>query len=308
MSTGATGTGPMHTGSFDSASLGMTASVGSAGLGSSGLGFFGSLGAMTSRAECAYCGAHARPNAMYCMSCGQIVVAPRVASSHPAMHAAAAAAAAAIAGSGFPGAPGGVGAGIGSGLIAPAPPSSPRPAMEQYLLPPVPALPALAQAAPGAADSAVPAQQESQGVHAAGSTPAAPAAPPLVAPPLPRLASTDARLIELALASGERIKIDGTAVLGRRPEATARNSGAQAVVVPDDTMSVSRAHAIIEVQGDTVIVSDAGSANGSAVERDGATLPLRSGRQIVLEHGDRIWLGSVWVDVTLAGANREGVR
>lgn len=166
--------------------------------------------------------------------------------------------------------------------------------MEQYLLPPVPALPTLA----GPDVAVAPAEP--------------PATPPLVAPPLPRLASADTRLVELAFASGERVKIDGTAVLGRRPETTARNSGAQAVVVPDDTMSVSRAHAVIEVQGEVAIVSDAGSANGSAVERDGSTLPLRSGRQIVLEHGDRIWLGNVPIDVSIgvagAAADREGAR
>ncbi|MGO3147307.1 MAG: FHA domain-containing protein [Leucobacter sp.] len=153
----------------------------------------------SSHAECAYCGTQARPNAMYCMNCGQIVVAARTERVHPSM----------------------------------------RTSLRS------------------------------------------------------QTASADARIIELEFLDGKRTKIDGTAVLGRRPEVTARNSFAQAVAVPDDSKSVSRAHAIIDIRGQAVSISDAGSANGSTVERNDAVLTLRSGCKISLRSGDRIWLGNV---------------
>lgn len=234
---------------------------------------------VTSRAECAYCGAQARPNSMYCMTCGQIVVAPRAASArtslqsalladaHPAAQAAA------------------------TPPRTPAQPAASRAGMEQYLLPAVPELPA----------------QPAPAQHASGPVPGA-AAPLIAPPPRPKLTNADARLFELELPGGERVKIDGTAVLGRSPEATARNSGAQAVSVPDDSKSVSRAHAIIEMHGQAASVSDVGSANGSSVERDGSVLTLRSGRQISLRHGDRIWLGTVPVDVHITHQTAQEAR
>lgn len=222
----------------------------------------------SNRAACAYCGAHARPNAMYCMECGQIIIAaPAPTAAHTSMQAAALAAAQAA---------------QAAALLVPQQPviasaAVQRPAMEQYLLP-----------APN-----VPAATHTP-------RPAASHAPPLVAPPpLPKLASLDAQVIELVFADGERTKIVGTTILGRRPEATARNAGAQALAVEDDTKSVSRAHAIIEMQGQSATIADAGSANGSSVERDGSVLPLKSDRQISLRSGDRIWLGSVPIDVVI---------
>ncbi|MFC5338659.1 FHA domain-containing protein [Leucobacter denitrificans] len=231
---------------------------------------------VSTRAECAYCGTQARPNSMYCMNCGQIVVAPRSTTSRPTLqstlHAGSHAAP-------HPATPAAANA-----------PTPPRGGIEQFLLPEVPALPDL------------PSTHASQRV----SDPRPGAAAPLVAPPpRPKLASADTRVIELQLHDGSRVKIDGTAVLGRRPEATARNSGAQAIEVPDESKSVSRAHAIIEVHGQAASISDAGSANGSSVERDGSVLALRSGRQISLRHGDRIWLGSVPVDVHITHQTAE---
>ena len=207
---------------------------------------------ISSRAECAYCGTQARPNAMYCMNCGQIVVAPRSVHTRSTQQAPAHAA-----------------VDTGGAASAPKQPAqaSARGGMEQYLLPAVPNLPELSAPQPASAE------------YTELLSPAT-ASTQVVAPPRPKLASADARIIELELPDGERTKIDGTAVLGRRPEATARNSGAQAIAVPDDSKSVSRAHAVIEIRGQAVSISDAGSANGSAVERDGAVLTLRSGRQI----------------------------
>lgn len=222
--------------------------------------------AVSSRAVCAYCGAGARPNAMYCMSCGQIVTVPQ---QQAAAHSSAQ-------------------------LFPPQQPAAaaPNPPLQQYVpqqyLPPMPSA-AAAAPSPGAAAEA----------------------PTSVPPPLPRLSGrsdADAQVVELALLSGQRARIHGTTVLGRMPEATARNSGAQAIAIPDETKSISRAHAIIERHGQAVTISDAGSANGSVIERDGAVIDLPEGREVSLRDGDRVWLGDVPLDVHIGRAVRETSR
>ncbi|MFV0435587.1 MAG: FHA domain-containing protein [Leucobacter sp.] len=144
---------------------------------------------------------------------------------------------------------------------------------------------------------------------ATASSPRAAALPPTaVPPPLPRLSGhsdADAQVVEFALLSGQRARIHGTTVLGRMPEATARNAGAQAIAIPDDTKSISRAHAIIERQGQAVTISDAGSANGSVIERDGTAIEIAEGQEISLRDGDRIWLGDVPLDVHISRPTKE---
>lgn len=132
------------------------------------------------------------------------------------------------------------------------------------------------------------------------------ATPSLAAPQLaaPRLSAEDAQAVELVLGSGARTRVHGTAVLGRSPEATARNAGAQAIAIPDTTKSVSRAHAIIEFQGRAVEIGDAGSANGSSVERDGVFIELGGDTRVSLRHGDRIWLGDVPIEVEISRGRR----
>lgn len=222
----------------------------------------------SSRAMCAYCGTHARPNSMYCMQCGQILTAvARSASGQGA-------------GQAFP-------TQSAPAPNTPAPGRAPKP---QYL-PPMPGMPAVPQL------PVVPA-----------AAPAVTAGPVAVPPPLPRLAPQAAQIVELELPGGERVQIHGSAVLGRMPEATARNSGAQAVTIPDPSKSVSRAHALIELHGRAVAISDSGSANGSAIERDGSRLPLDGDREISLRSGDRIWLGEVALGVHITRTTTSETR
>lgn len=256
---------------------------------------------VSSRAVCAYCGMHTRPNAMYCMQCGQIVTVVARASNGQS----------------------------GSAAFAPpttgAQPTShtPRTPVQQHLLP-MPGIPAVPQLPPAAAHARPADTHTAIGAGIGASTgtgpgenstvnsgangvprspqgagpAAAPAATPAaVPPPLPRLSTQAVQIIELGLPDGSRARVHGAAVLGRMPEATARNSGAQAITIPDSTRSVSRAHALIELHGRAVAVSDSGSANGSWVERDGARLALEGDREVSLRNGDRIWLGEVPVDV-----------
>lgn len=122
------------------------------------------------------------------------------------------------------------------------------------------------------------------------------------APALPevRLADTD-RSVVLVFSTGETARVRGAAVIGRSPEDVARNSGRQAVRLADDTRSLSRAHAMIDLTGDSAYVFDAGSANGSILERDGVQTPL-SDEPKRLATGDRLWFGDVVADVTIVGA------
>lgn len=125
---------------------------------------------------------------------------------------------------------------------------------------------------------------------------------PAQTPTLPevRLAETD-RSVVLVFSTGETARVRGAAVIGRSPEDVARNSGRQPVRLADDTRSLSRAHAMIDLTGDHAYVFDAGSANGSLLERDGVQTPLSDEPQRLVS-GDRLWFGDVAADVTIVGA------
>lgn len=125
---------------------------------------------------------------------------------------------------------------------------------------------------------------------------------PTPAPALPevRLAETD-RSVVLVFSTGETARVRGAAVIGRSPEDVARNSGRQPVRLADNTRSLSRAHAMIDLTGDHAYVFDAGSANGSLLERDGVQTQL-SDEPKRLATGDRLWFGDVAADVTIVSA------
>lgn len=172
---------------------------------------------------------------------------------------------------------------------------------QQPVRPPVPAQFAPAREAPVArADAPAPAaptsvepvplprtlpwqQPRSSGEPSAASS--APAAAPAAAP---------IERVELAFSTGQRVVVTGAAVVGRKPADTALATGARAVEVQDDTRSVSRVHLFIEVVDGTVLVSDAGSANGSRIERGGQVTPLEAaGTRVPAQLNDTIWLGDL---------------
>jgi hypothetical protein len=100
--------------------------------------------------------------------------------------------------------------------------------------------------------------------------------------------------VELEFSTGQRVVVTGTAVVGRKPADTALAMGARAVEVQDDTRSVSRVHLFLEVADGAVLVSDAGSANGSRIERDGQVMPLEAaGTRVPARLDDTIWVGDL---------------
>lgn len=104
--------------------------------------------------------------------------------------------------------------------------------------------------------------------------------------------------VELAFSTGQRVAIAGAAVIGRKPEQTAVNMGAQGIEVNDDTRSMSRVHLFLELEGGELRAGDAGSSNGSAIERGGRRIPLTgTGERVSMLRGDVLWVGDVRVDV-----------
>lgn len=99
---------------------------------------------------------------------------------------------------------------------------------------------------------------------------------------------------ELVFSTGQRVRIAGNAVIGRKPAQTAQATGAQAIEVEDDTRSMSRVHLFLELNDGVLVAGDAGSSNGSGVQRDGVLTPLESGGPKVEVHpGDTVWVGDV---------------
>ncbi len=100
--------------------------------------------------------------------------------------------------------------------------------------------------------------------------------------------------VELAFSTGQRVTVAGSAVIGRKPADTALAMGVQGIEVADDTRSVSRVHLFLDVADGVVTVGDAGSSNGSGVQRDGTVTPLESaGTRVEVVPGDTVWVGDI---------------
>ena len=87
--------------------------------------------------------------------------------------------------------------------------------------------------------------------------PALPTAPTAVAASAPRLAWR----LQLP-AGGDPIYLDGTVLVGRNPAASVDWPSATLLGVADPTRSVSKTHALLEVDGDDLWVHDLDSTNG----------------------------------------------
>lgn len=107
--------------------------------------------------------------------------------------------------------------------------------------------------------------------------------------------------VALRFSTGASAVVGGAAVIGRRPEQTAANMGAQSIEIDDATRSVSRVHLYLTLDGGRLLVGDAGSSNGSSIERGDRTIPLEAGgeRTEVLP-GDAVWIGNVRIEISPA--------
>lgn len=117
---------------------------------------------------------------------------------------------------------------------------------------------------------------------------------PAVAPAPPQQVES----VELLLPTGERLRVTGQVVLGRQPADTAHAMGARSIPIADTTRSVSRVHMFLNVADGTVTVADAGSANGSRLQRGQTVYQLESGgAPAAAAPGDTVWLGDVSVAI-----------
>lgn len=135
----------------------------------------------------------------------------------------------------------------------------------------------------GATISVAEARALRQDVPAAG-----PDAPTAVLPVV------SAGLGRVRVSTGQVVSLDRTVIIGRRPRST-RASGADLphlVAVESPQQDISRSHLEIRPEGDTVVVVDLHTTNGSTLLRPGADpLRLHPGEQTLVLSGDVVDLG-----------------
>lgn len=161
---------------------------------------------------------------------------------------------------------------------------------EGFIVPPPGLIPDTVEAAPPRAREVAPA------TFPVFSAPTAPTPPP--APVAPVSEATAHGPWVLTLADGQRFQVGGSLVLGRDPSAVAVRPHAALVPVVDPAKSVSKTHAVIDLEGAELSITDLHSTNGVLVTSEqGLARDLAPGERVVLQPGDRVELGSFLVAV-----------
>lgn len=102
----------------------------------------------------------------------------------------------------------------------------------------------------------------------------------------------------LTFADGQRVEATVALVIGRDPAPVATRPHATLQPVTDAAKSVSKTHAIIDMDGDRLSVTDLNSTNGVIVtEPDGTQTDLEPGGRAQLRAGARLMLGEFVIDV-----------
>ena len=97
---------------------------------------------------------------------------------------------------------------------------------------------------------------------------------------------------------GREVPVEGVLYLGRNPVATPAHPDAPVLSIPDDTKSVSKTHAMVEVEGDGLWVHDLESTNGVwVVTADGDALEVLPGQRAAVPAGGSIELGEFVIPV-----------
>ncbi|MGW9112067.1 FHA domain-containing protein [Microbacterium sp. NPDC055683] len=236
-------------------------------------------------ARCAYCAATLEPSSMYCLGCGQLILAAR--DGADGLDDGWAVAPKPRAGAGGAAAGGGVAGGAAGGAAAAG----------GAVAGGAPAGAASAGAASAGAASAVPADAVPGDAGSVGAGPSAP-----LSRAAARSRTTWGERVRLRFSTGEDVVIAGDAVVGRKPEQTAATLGAQAVEIADATRSMSRVHLYLHLdERGALRAADAGSGNGSSVLRGERTIPLPAdGDRFDLQPGDVVRIGDVLVTPSAA--------
>jgi hypothetical protein len=111
---------------------------------------------------------------------------------------------------------------------------------------------------------------------------------------LPVAEAPTASVGRLRVSTGQVVALDRTVIIGRRPRST-RASGANLphlVAVESPQQDISRSHLEVRPEGDTVVVIDLHTTNGSTLLRPGADpVRLHPGEQTLVLSGDVVDLG-----------------
>lgn len=96
------------------------------------------------------------------------------------------------------------------------------------------------------------------------------------------------------ISTGNRIILDRSAVIGRRPRASrvSAEDVPQLITVPSPQQDISRSHLELRLEGWHVVATDLDTTNGTTLMRPGMEpVRLRSGEGVVLGEGDQLDLG-----------------
>ncbi len=96
------------------------------------------------------------------------------------------------------------------------------------------------------------------------------------------------------ISTGNRVVLDRSAVIGRRPRASrvSADDVPQLVTVPSPQQDISRSHVELRLEGWHVVATDLGTTNGTTLIRPGTEpVRLRAGEGVVLGEGDQLDLG-----------------
>lgn len=97
---------------------------------------------------------------------------------------------------------------------------------------------------------------------------------------------------------GFRVEATGRTVIGRNPVV---EDGARAVTVDDTTMSLSKTHFEVSVEGDRVTLVDRHSTNGVTIARQGSSFTATPGEPTPIAAGDELTIGERTVSIERVG-------
>jgi uncharacterized RDD family membrane protein YckC len=103
--------------------------------------------------------------------------------------------------------------------------------------------------------------------------------------------------LEVVFDSGRREVLDGTVIIGRDPAPSAMDRGAALISIDDPTMSVSKTHMAIGLDGDMPWIEDRNSTNGVLLTTRGETLRIVPGKRVRVGVGASVRFGDRTVTV-----------
>lgn len=112
------------------------------------------------------------------------------------------------------------------------------------------------------------------------------------------------RPFDLVLSTGERLPLDRPTVVGREPRV---EPGVRGVRVAPSLLDLSRSHLSLEPAPAGALVRDLGSANGSALVRNGARTSLRPYEPVEVGPADAIVLADA-MEIRLVASAGAGAR